>query len=184
LSNVARECEVERKSVEAYVEILEDLLLAYQVPVFSKRAKRKVITHRKFYYFDAGVFRSLRPSGPLDRPEEIDGVALEGLVAQHLTAWNDYRDHKNQLYFWRTPSGSEVDFVLYGPEVFWAIEVKNSSKIREEELRSLRTFKADYPECKPYFLYRGKERLMKHGVLCMPCEDFLKALHPEKTKID
>lgn len=172
-SNVARECEVERKTVEGYITILEDLLLAYRVPVFAKRAKRAIIAHSKFYYFDAGVFRSLRPSGQLDKPEEINGPALEGLVFQHLMAWNSYQGEKNKIYFWRTQSGSEVDFIVYGEKVFWAIEVKNSDKVRPEDLRSIKTFKADYPESKAYFLYQGKERIKKDGILCLPCEEFL-----------
>lgn len=45
------------------------------------------MAHDKFFYFDAGVYRSLRPAGPLDRSEEIEGMALEGLIAQHLRAW-------------------------------------------------------------------------------------------------
>jgi len=182
-SNVARECEVERKVVEGYITILEDLLLAFHLPVFTKRAKRAVVSHPKFYFFDAGVFRSLRPSGPLDRTEEIEGCALEGLVAQHLIAWNSYRGDKNKVYFWRTAAGSEVDFVVYGDEVFWAIEVKNTSRIRPEDLRSLNSFRADYPESSVYLLYRGKERIMRNGILCVPCDEFLLNLNPEKTKI-
>ena len=84
VSNVARECEVERKVVEGYVAVLEDLLLGYRLSVFTKRARRAVVKHPKFYLFDAGIYRSLRAEGPLDRPEEIQGSALEGLVAQHL----------------------------------------------------------------------------------------------------
>ena len=78
ISNVARECSVQRKSVESYISILEDLLLASRVPVFQRRAKRAVTAHPKFYYFDTGVLRSFRPKGPLDRPEKINGAALEG----------------------------------------------------------------------------------------------------------
>ena len=181
ISNVARECEIERKVVEGYLSILEDLLLAYRIPVFTKRAKRKTTIHPKFYYFDPGVYRSLRPAGPLDRPEEIDGAALEGLVGQHLRAWNDYRDDKNRLYYWRTRAGVEVDFVLYGPEVFWAIEVKNTARIREEDLSSLRTFHVEYPNSTPLFLYRGKDRLRKGNILCMPINEFLMQLHPTRT---
>lgn len=180
ISNVARECEIERKVVEGYVTILEDLLLAHRIPVFTKRAKRAVISHTKFYYFDAGVYRSMRPSGPLDKSEEIEGCALEGLVAQHLLAWNSYRKEKNRIYFWRTPSGTEVDFVVYGPDAFWAIEVKNAGRIRPEDLRSLKSFKSDYPESTAYLLYRGKERLMKDGILCLPCAEFLLRLDPRK----
>lgn len=178
ITNIARECEVERKVVEGYIGILEDLLLAYRLPVFTKRAQRAVIAHPKFFYFDAGLFRSLRPAGPLDRPDEIDGAALEGLVAQHLVAWNSYTGEKNRLFFWRTPSGTEVDFVVYGEDAFWAIEVKNTARIRDNDLNPLRAFKSDYPQCKVFFLYRGAERLARQGILCLPCEDFLKGLNP------
>ena len=182
-SNVARECEMERKTVEAYITILEDLLLAFRLPVFSKKAKRATSTHPKLYYFDAGVYRSLRPAGPLDRPEEIEGAALEGLIAQHLLAWSSYRGDKNKVYFWRTAAGSEVDFIVYGEEVFWAIEVKNTAKIRTEDLRSLKSFKYEYPQSKPFLLYRGKERLKRAGVLCLPCDEFLLNLTPRKIGV-
>jgi hypothetical protein len=59
-----RECEIERKVVEGYIGILEDLLLAYREMVFTKRAKRATASHSKFYLFDA-VYMTLRPSGPL-----------------------------------------------------------------------------------------------------------------------
>ena len=181
ISNVARDCEIERKVVEGYISILEDLLLSFRLPVFTKRAKRATAAHPKFYYFDAGVFRSLRPTGPLDRPEEIEGAVLEGLVAQHLISWNAYRGEKNKLYYWRTRSAAEVDFIVYGEEVFWAIEVKNASRIRKGDLNSLRAFQEEYPRCKTFLLYRGKERILREGVLCMPCEDFLMRLNPRET---
>ncbi|WP_254217053.1 DUF4143 domain-containing protein [Synechococcus sp. CCY 9618] len=63
LSAVARECQVGRKSVENYLGILDDLVLAFRLSVFSRRAKRQVVAHEKFFYFDAGVFLSLRPAG-------------------------------------------------------------------------------------------------------------------------
>jgi uncharacterized protein len=180
MSNVARECEVERKVVEGYVAILEDVLLGWRVPIFAKKAKRKLSVHPKFYLFDAGVFRSLRPQGPLDRPEEIEGQALEGLVAQHLKAWIAYSRSKRELFFWRTRSGVEVDFVVYGPDGLWAIEVKNTRKIRPDDLRGLRSFKEEYPQSEGILLYRGEDRLLTEGILCVPCEDFLIKLYPDQ----
>ncbi|HOW66692.1 MAG TPA: AAA family ATPase [Candidatus Paceibacterota bacterium] len=180
LSNVSRECQVERKTVEGYLEILEDLLLAFRLPVFTRRARRELSVHPKLFLFDAGVFRSLRPSGPLDRSEEIEGAALEGLVAQHLRAWTAYRLGGETLHFWRTRSGVEVDFVVYGPHTLAAIEVKNTARARSEDVRGLRAFAEDYPQSQCVLLYRGKERLKLHGVLCLPCEEFLLGLHPAK----
>ena len=178
---VARECIASRNTVESYITILEDLLIAVRIPVFTRRAKRAMAVHSKFYFFDCGVFRAVRPAGPIDLETEMGGPLLEGLVLQHLRAWIDYRDRGMKLYYWRTQAGSEVDFVLYGTDGFFAIEVKNSTMIRKKDLRGLKTFHEDYPESRRAFLYRGKETIEQEGVLCMPVENFLKALHPSKN---
>jgi predicted AAA+ superfamily ATPase len=180
LSNIARESQVRRSTVTSYLEIAQELLIAGTLPVFSRRAGRVASTHPKFFYFDCGVYRSLRPSGPLDRGSEIDGVALETLVYQHLKAWIDNGDNGSRLYFWRTLSGMEVDFVIYGEETFFAIEVKNSTRVRPEDLRGLAAFTDDYPEAKAIVLYRGDQRLKLKNVLAIPVLDFLKKLSPEK----
>jgi hypothetical protein len=44
---------------------------------------------RFFQAPESHYFLATRPAGLLDRPEEIAGAALEGLVAQHLRAWID-----------------------------------------------------------------------------------------------
>lgn len=145
LTRVAEECGLPRKTVESHFELLEDLLIGTRLPVFQHRAQRRMTQHPKFFYFDAGVFRSLRPKGPLDAPEEIDGACLETLVFQELRAQNAARELGYDLFFWRTLDGLEVDFVLYGERGLFAIEVKRSAHIRETDLRALRAFKADYP---------------------------------------
>jgi predicted AAA+ superfamily ATPase len=147
--------------------------------VFTRRAKRHLVAHDKFFYFDAGVYRSIRPKGPLDTPEEIEGLALEGLIAQHLRAWVSYRNVPAELSYWRTKSGSEVDFVVYGEDVFVAIEVKRSRNVHHTDLRALKAFKEDYPEAQVCLLYMGQEELKINDVLCLPCNTFLKKLHPQ-----
>lgn len=178
LTNIARECAVKRKTVENYVAILEELLLAFRLPVFGKRAQRDLSTHPKLYLFDTGVFTALRPQGPLDRPEEITGLALEGLIAQHLHAWVDYTQVKHSLSFWRTRTGLEVDFIIYGAENFYALEVKNSRRIQPQDLRGLQAFLQDYPIATAILLYRGTEILKQGAIWCIPCEVFLQQLQP------
>lgn len=178
LNNVSRECEVPRKTLDLHLRILEDLLLGYTIPIFEKRAKREVSAHPKFYYFDPGVFRALRKQGFLDLSTEAEGAALEGLVAEHLKSWIDCQKQKNELYFWRTRAGVEVDFIIYGPKAFYAIEVKNGKNVSPKDLRGLKEFQKDYPETIPYLLYRGKDAIKKDGILCLPVEEFLKQLDP------
>ena len=182
---IARECAVSRKAVASYIEILQDLLLAYTLPVFRKRAKRQTTAHRKFYLFDAGVFRALRPKGPLDRPSEIDGQALEGLVAQHLRAWTAHSGNDAELYFWRTRSGVEVDFAVYGAHGVQAFEVKNAGRVDAKDLRGLRAFREDYTEAQAALLfYRGQDRLHMGDVCCLPVDDFLRRAVPGRGLVE
>lgn len=177
---VARECGIERRTVVNYIDILEDLLLGFRLPVFTRRAQRSTIGHPKFYYFDSGVFRSLRPQGPLDSAAEIEGAGLEGLVAQHLRAWIDYSDGDHELSFWRTRGGSEVDFVVYGRDIFCALEVKNARRVDRADLRGLRAFREDYPQAEAALLYRGADRRRIDSIWCIPVEEFLPAIKPNR----
>jgi predicted AAA+ superfamily ATPase len=183
-SAIARECQIGRTTVDGYLKILADLMIAARLPVFAKRARRELVAHEKFYFFDSGVFRALRPKGPLDRPSEIDGAALEGLVFQHLRAWKDCSGGGASLGYWRTKAGVEVDFVVYGERNFAAIEVKNAAILHPGDFSGLKAFREDYPEAETLLLYRGRERFLRDGVWVVPVEDFLRALIPGKSVLE
>jgi predicted AAA+ superfamily ATPase len=176
VSEVARECAVERKVVEGYFGILEDLLIGYRLPVFSKRAKRRLVAHPKLYFFDAGVFRTVRPRGPLDRPEEIDGAACETLLFQELLAVNDALDLGYKIFYWRSAAQQEVDFVLYGARGLFAFEIKRTARVSNIHLRGLRAFLKDYPTAKAYFLFGGRRRSREGPIDCLPIEAALRGL--------
>ena len=156
LANTARECQVSRATVEGYLEVLEDLLLGWRLPTFQRRAKRQLANH----------------------PEEIEGAALDGLVAQHLRAWVDDSNADLRLHYWRTKTGNEVDFVVFGKSAFHAIEVKNQRQVRPADLKGLIAFGEDYPEARRVLVYRGKDRVKKQGVLCLPCAEFFAGIRP------
>lgn len=182
-TDISRECAVKRATVDNYLQILEDLFLAFTLPVFSRRAKRRLIAHHKFYFFDVGVYRALRPQGILDNTYEIEGIALEGLVAQHLRSWTLAQSEPHSLSFWRTHTQLEVDFVVYGPKGFWAIEVKRSSHLGPDDVRGLSAFKEDYPEAECMILTLGKQRENYRGFAVVPIEEFLLNLVPENRHL-
>jgi len=102
-------------------------------------------------------------------------------VAEHLRSWIDYGGADAKLHYWRTREGSEVDFVVYGKGVFWAIEVKRGTDVRPADLRGLHAFQADYPKARACLLYMGKRALRSGGIPCVPCEGFLRSLVPGKV---
>ena len=182
-TDISREAGVKRATVDNYFQILEDLLIAFSLPVFARRAKRRLIAHSKFYFFDAGVYRILRPQGILDSSQEIEGAVLEGLVAQHLRAWVLAQSQPHSLSFWHTQTKLEVDFVIYGPRGFWAIEVKRSPNLGPDDVRGLSAFKEEYPEATCFFVVPSKRRETYRGFPVLPLEEFLLGITPEHSLV-
>ena len=177
INNVARECSVHRKVVADYFSILRDTLLSYELKPWTKKSKRKLIQSVKFYFFDVGVFQTLRPAGPLDSFQERAGVALETLLFQEMKAQNSYKNLNYDFFYWRTQDHKkEVDFILYGERGLKAFEVKKSNRIRPEDQKSLLTFMQDYPQTKAFLLYTGKKSYTLNNIRVLPIELFLKKM--------
>jgi predicted AAA+ superfamily ATPase len=168
VTGVARDCAVERKVVEDWFGVLEDLLVAIRLPVFSRTARREVATHPKFFFFDAGVYRALRPRGPLDSAEEIDGAALETLLLQEVRVHNDASGLGYDLFHWRTRRGDEVDLVAYGERGLHSFDVKRTSRVRSDDLKGLHAFQEDYPPAQLWLLYGGDRAYLDAGVNVVP----------------
>jgi predicted AAA+ superfamily ATPase len=75
-------------------------------------------------------------------PEER-GPLFEGMVAQLLRAYKDYRSSFDEMYYWAPSSGSktEVDFLLLKDDQFIAIEAKSGKNFSQPWCRGLRAIK-------------------------------------------
>lgn len=173
---IASDCGINRKTIENHFDLLEDLLLSVRLPVFARRAKRKLTSHPKFYFVDAGIYRAIRPRGPLDTEEEVDGAAIETLVLEALRAENANHDLGYEIFFWRTTDQKEVDFVLYGERGLHAFEVKRASRFREDDIAALRLFCDDYPEASGCLLYGGRQSYRFGRIEVVPLEKGLAGL--------
>jgi predicted AAA+ superfamily ATPase len=173
IAAVARECAVERKMAEAYFSILDDLLLAIRLSPFTRRSKRRLMNHPKFYFFDVGIFRTLRPRGPLDTPEEAEGPAFETLLLQNILAINDALNLGYTVHYWQTIEGQEVDFVLYGQRGLLAFEAKRHGRVNRQDLRGLKAFRRDYPMAKAFLVYGGNEKRYFDAIQAWPMADLL-----------
>jgi len=176
LSSIAREVGVDQKVIAGYFDILEDLLIAWRLPIFKKRAKRRLSQHPKFYFFDVGVYKVVRPRGPLDQTSEINAPALEGLFLQEMKAINAYFKRDYEFFFWNTSNQIEVDFVAYGPKAILAFEIKHKDSVDTRDLSALKIFRKDYPMAKLYLIYQGDRRLWIDDITILPMTEALKTL--------
>lgn len=143
-NNIAQDCGVHATTVSAYFDILVDTLIGYRIPAFRKVMKRRLVQAPKFYYFDIGVTNHLLHRKELVRGSVDYGHAFEHLVIQELYAWLHYTHSDEELSYWRTYTGLEVDAVIGDARV--AIEIKSAEEVMPRHLRGLKAFGEEYPQ--------------------------------------
>jgi len=139
VSNIAREAGVARTTVAGYLDILEETLLCFRLPAYEAKLRVRERKLPKWYWCDPGLVRAMKQSLGSLTPEER-GPLFEGLVAQLLRAYKDYRGISDKLYYWAPTGGSttEVDFLLMRGQAFVAVEVKSGRLFSEKWCKGLR----------------------------------------------
>jgi len=68
----------------------------------------------------------------------------------------------------------EVDFILYGENAFFAIEVTKASRVREDDVAGLKAFLSEYPKATAFLLYGGTDRYDEDRIHFTPITDFFR----------
>lgn len=176
VAGLARDAAVARPTVQGYFGVLADTLIGIWLPAWRKKAKVKEVTSPKFYLFDPGVVRTLagRLREPLDSFER--GFLLETWILHELRAAMAGLNVGGQLYYWRTPSGSEIDFIWTRSGRTVGFEVKAATRWKSEYGVALKSLITDGQIRSGYGVYTGEVEL-KDGVLrVLPLKKFFKEL--------
>lgn len=173
---LARDAAVARPTIQGYFEVLTDTMLGHWLPAWRPGARVKEVQHPKFYLFDTGIVRALshRLREPLDAAER--GTLLETYIFHELRAQIAYSDCGGELSYFRTPSGTEIDFVWRRGTHTVAIEVKASERWRSEFYRPLVDLHDQGVIGAAWGVYLGKEVLHSGPVKILPLQAFLREL--------
>ena len=145
-NNIAQECGVHATTVSSYFDILEDTLIGYRIPAYTKVMKRRLVQAPRFYYFDVGVANYLLYRKELIRGSADYGHAFEHLVVQELVAYMHYRHCEEKLSYWRTYTGVEVDIIVGDARI--AIEIKSTEEVQNRHIKNLKAFAEEHPDSK------------------------------------
>lgn len=173
-NNVATDCGVSANTVKAYFEILQETLIGYMLPAFTKVQKRRLIKAPKFYFFDVGIVNYLCNRQKMEPGSADFGHAFEHLIIQEIIAYISYTHRRKKLSYWRTTSGFEVDLIYGDAEV--AIEIKSSQEIQPKHIKGLKAFKEEYPNARTIIISLDVAYRKMNDVEIWPVDQFLKAL--------
>ena len=172
--NIASDCGVSANTVKEYFQILEDTLVGYMIPAFTKKAKRKVVQSPRLYLFDVGVTNYLLGRTNLRRGTTDYGHAFEHIVIQELVAYLNYTDNPNKLSYWRTYTQVEVDVILGDAKV--AIEIKSAEEVLPKHLKGLKSFADEHPDCRRIIVSLDRFNRVVDGIEHIYVYDFFKKL--------
>lgn len=173
-ANIASECGVSAQTIKGYFGILEDTLIGYMIPAYTKTMKRRLVQAPRFYFFDVGLACHLLHRNSLMRGTPEYGHAFEHFVIQELIAYIGYNHSEEKLSYWRTHTGIEVDAVIGDARI--AIEIKSAEEVQKRHLRGLKSFGDDYPDARRILVSLDRISRKEDDIELIYVYDFLSKL--------
>lgn len=174
-SNIAGDIGTSSHTVKDYFQILEDTLLGFTLPAFSKSVRKTLSKRPKFYLFDLGVTKAIANKLALSSVEGSAsfGESFEHFIIREIHTLVDNLETDFSLSYYRTRSGQEVDLILESPsQGIFAIEIKaKDANLKSKDLRGLKSFAEEYPDAKLFCCSLSPRRRLQDGILILPWKE-------------
>lgn len=173
-NNIAQDCGIDAKTVKEYFAILEETLVGYMIPAYTKTVKRTVRQASRFYYFDLCIPNYLLGRKAMQQGSADFGHAFEHLMIQEIVAYLGYHFIEGGLSYWHTYSGLEVDAVI--GDALVAIEFKSCTEVQKRHLGGLKAFREEHPDCRAIVVSMDEKPRLLQGIEIFPAKYFLRLL--------
>ena len=126
VNELTQKLSLNRETVERYIDLLEKSFVIFRLPAYSRNLRNEVSKMDKIFFYDTGIRNYLIDNlKPLD--QRIDtGNLWENFIVAERRKQLFYSQKNVQCYFWRTYSGSEIDYVEEGENGLNGFEIKIS----------------------------------------------------------
>ncbi|MBN1293178.1 MAG: ATP-binding protein [Candidatus Latescibacteria bacterium] len=144
-SDIARDLGIALNTVKSWLSLLE---ATYQVIVlrpYHANIGKRLVKSPKVYFSDVGTLCYLTGLRDPDHAASgpMSGQILETAVLSEIVRTLTHRGIDPQIYFWRTSTGHEVDFIIESEGKLIPVEVKQTSTPRPAMATSIKTFMSD-----------------------------------------
>lgn len=183
VSSLARDAAAARTTIEGYLGIVQDTLLATLLPGFEGRLRTRERVHPKLYWVDPGLVRAAkRQLGAVSAEER--GALFEGWILTLLRAHNEVSPLFDDIAYWAPTQArqTEVDFLLRRNRDYLAIEVKTRTRFSPALVTGLRAIASLPRLTRRVLVYLGDQRLRTDdGIEVWPLDAFLEALTGDRV---
>ncbi len=159
-TELAKDSGIGIETARRYLEYLRISYQAFLIQPYYKNLTSSLVKTPKLFWFDNGLLRHLSGFG-----FDIDnGELYENYVASEMMKLIRTRRLDTRLYFYRTRSGMEIDFMLETKYGIVALEVKNRDTVSSSDFSKLKRIAESgiTSWCGGIVVYRGN-KIQKFG---------------------
>lgn len=159
VESLSRAIGLTARSIQKYIDIMQHTFVLGVLSSFSRNLGNELKKSKKYYLYDIGIRNAIIKDFRGLAQRDDKGCVLESAVYLNLTS---NLMSNEDLKFWRTRDGKEVDFVLIRDRQPIPIEVKSNLK-KMNVPKGLEAFLRKYPNVsKAYVVNNSLEGEMKH----------------------
>jgi predicted AAA+ superfamily ATPase len=150
-----------RDTLKKYRGFLEATLIYREIYPYINSSLKRLVKSPKGYLTNNGLISYLLGIDTLSILEKTGmiGARFENWVLNELQIWLDRDPRKHQIYFWRTSTGTEVDFIVHRPPDVFPFEVTYSNQISTKKLKNLKQFMQQEKNAQTgFYIYKGEYR--------------------------
>ena len=176
VAEVSRDLGISTKTIKAWLSVLEATFQVFIVRPYFENVGKRLVKMPKVYFADTGTLcfcAGLKdPDHAANGP--LGGAILETAVLSELMKVLSRGGIRPRVYFWRTQSGEEVDFLVQVNGQFVPIEVKKSGRPTPRMGTQIREFQRALGQKARhgYVVHPGDLRIpLGDGVTALPFAD-------------
>lgn len=154
LSEIARDIALSVNTIKRYISLLSATFQCCLLQPYFENTSKRLIKSSKIYFTDAGLIRIISGEDGIGF-----GAAYETWIFTELLKWKQIQPVEPEMFFYRTSSGIEIDFILKGEGILIPIEVKAANRVSAIDGKSIKAFMSEHKKAAPFgiIVYRGKE---------------------------
>ena len=142
---------IDKNTVAGYIEILEKAFIVFRLRPFNRNLRNELKKLRKIYFYDTGVRNAvINNLNPISLRNDVGSLWENFMISERLKHNQNNQREKN-IYFWRTLTGQEIDYLeeeggrINGYEFKWL----------KQKFRPNKTFLSAYPKSKIQLINRN-----------------------------
>jgi hypothetical protein len=157
MSDIARDIGISVPTVKKWISILEASYIVFLVPPFYKNLGKRIVKSPKIYFYDTGLVAHLAGFQTMELIPDSPffGPLFENYIVSEIHKREVHTRSTNELFYYRTTAGLEVDLIVDRKTSKQLIEIKSGYTYRTGMSEALSILKQPSDQC--YLLYRGRD---------------------------